>query len=284
MLVSNCGGNTQMDLGQKTSAVFKNIEGPENKFVIPASSISEDELWNGLKKSEGEFCSTNIENRQFLKDFWMLNDMGIRLFTAVPYHNTKSSGLALPSACEDSTLTNFYLVGENTTPLNGNPHFKDYLITNQGFEYASVLWPNRELKLADKGIYIVAEGEDVEGKVKYNEAQGNEGLVYCQELEDQKQKVFEAPGIDGKIVLVEDGVYQYDEGECYPLFEIYAEKDSPNINPKKLIGVLSVKNSKRKIDFLIIKLKGNKNYILPYLPHLGSLDFEDWSEEISTSS
>jgi len=284
LLVTNCGGENQIDLKRESSAVFKKAEGPVNKFVIKANSISEDELWNSLYQGEDGFCSTNINRKRFLGDFWMLDDMGIRLFSALPYHNKNSSGLALPSACEDSSLKHFYLVGAESTPLNGNPYFKDYLITGQCFEYASVLWPNEGLKLADKSFYVVAEGEDVEGKVKYMEATKNDDRVFCAELENKKQEVFEAPGIDGKIVLVEDGIYGYVDGECYPLFEIYSMKDSPSLNPKSLLGILSVKSSKRQIDFLIIKLMGQKTYILPYLPHLGSLDFEDWSEEINSPS
>ncbi|RLA61042.1 MAG: hypothetical protein DRQ89_12000 [Epsilonproteobacteria bacterium] len=282
LLITNCGKGGKQSLKAAATAPtsYQKAEGPINNFVIPANSISEDELWNGLYKGEDGFCSTNIERRRLLGNFFMLQDLDIRLFSALPYHGKNSSGLALPTACEDSTLKNFYLVGEENVPLVGNPYFKDYLITGQCFEFASVLWPDEGLKLADKNLYIVAEGEDVEGKVKYLNATQSTDQVFCEELLHEKQTVFEVPGIDGKIVFVQDGIYQYDEGDCYPLFDIISMKDSPSISPKSLMGVLSIKSGKREIDFFFIK--GKKTYILPYLPHLGALDFEDWSEEISS--
>jgi len=285
VLLTNCGGGDKLELGQSDADKYKKSEGPFNKYVIPANSISEDELWQGLFKDEDGFCSPNIKRRRILDNFWMLEDLDIRLFSAYPYHGKNSSGLALPSACEDSSLKNFYLVGEKSVPLKGNPHLKDFLITggcSSHFEYASVLWPNEGLKLADKGLYVVAEGEDVEDKLKYREAAPKDSIALCEELVGLDQKVFEVPGIAGKIVFVKDGVYQYDKGECYPLYDMVAMKDEPSIAPKSLMGLLSIKNGKRTMDFFLINIKGQKTFILPYLPHLGSLDFEDWSEEIKT--
>lgn len=291
LILTNCGkiGGDGFKSSNFPEPKNKKYVGPINNFVIPANSISEDELLSGLYMDEDGLCSPNIRRRQVLEYSYELERLGVKLFSANPYHGKDSSGLALPTACENSTLGDFFLIGSENTALKGNPFLKDYLITksNSCYEYASVLWPLENVKLKDQEIYFVAEGKKAKENISFLDAGPYVGEVFCEEMIEGDQKVFKIPGMEENIVFVssdsgEGEIYLHDPSEqtCNLLYAIEYIKDGNFIKPDTLIGMLKIKNFSRYLLIKTVFDEEVKTMMVPLLPHLGVLDFEEWSEEI----